>query len=170
MTTGKTQHSVWETCRFLRLSFWVFHHTDTHKQVLSLTFAFSIHNKLPQQPHNKQSSIHPLTLPMSNLFTFTFTQVLWFFTELNPPRTRASFPRPYAYSVSDCRRVAYTPTPSPCLRSSLSLALRFLGFCSSTSKRITTSSVESMYSNSCMMINTVCEGPWHPQVSGLCPS
>ena len=76
-----------------------------------------------------------------------------------PPGLVPAFARPYGYSVSDCSRVAYTPTPSPCSHSSLSCALRFLGFCSSTSKRLTTSSAESMYSNSCMMLNTVCEGP-----------
>jgi hypothetical protein len=74
------------------------------------------------------------------------------------------FPRPYVYSVPDCVRVTYTPTPSPCPRSSLSIALRSLGFCNSTSKRLTTSSAESMYTNhgnSCMMLNPVQRFFWN---------
>ena len=46
------------------------------------------------------------------------------------------------------RRVTYTPTPSPTSHLSLSCVFRFLGFSISTSKRFTTSSVESMYRNS----------------------
>jgi hypothetical protein len=45
------------------------------------------------------------------------------------------------------RRVVYTPTPSPWSHSSLSCTLRFLGFYISTSKRLTTSSTESLSRN-----------------------
>ncbi len=52
-------------------------------------------------------------------------------------------------------------------------ALRFLGLCSSTWKRLTTSSTESMSRNwlvVCMMLNLVCEGSWNPQVSSFWPT
>ncbi len=65
-----------------------------------------------------------------------------------PPGLVPDFTLPYGYSVSDWNRVGYTPTSSPHSHSSLSCVLRFLGFCISTSKRLTTSSVESMYRNS----------------------
>ncbi len=48
--------------------------------------------------------------------------------------------------------------------SSLSLPIRFLGFWTCTSKWFMTSSVESMCSNSCMILNPVCKGPCHPQL------
>ncbi len=49
-----------------------------------------------------------------------------------------------------------TLASSPRPRSSLSLALRFLGFCSSTSETLTTSWAESMYSNRCIAIVVWC--------------
>ncbi len=45
------------------------------------------------------------------------------------------------------KRCDTSPQPSRFSHSSLSCTLRFLGFCSSTSKRLTTSSEESMYRN-----------------------
>ncbi len=78
--------------------------------------------------------------------------------------------RPYGYPVSDCNRVTYTATTSPWSNSSLSCAIRFLGVYTSTSKRLTTSSSDSSVEIVCMILNPVCEGPWHPQVLCLCPS
>ena len=49
-----------------------------------------------------------------------------------------------------------------CSHSSLSCALRFLGFCGCTSKRLATSSAESMYRNFSSVYDVhdpVCEGP-----------
>ena len=63
--------------------------------------------------------------------------------EMSFYRLKINNPTILAKCVSDFSRVAYTPTPSPYLHSSLSLPLRFLGFWISTSMGITTSSVKS---------------------------
>ena len=61
MTAGMAQPSAWEACRFLSFSFWVFHRTDPHIEVLSLAFAFLIHNKHNLGMANVQITHSPIT-------------------------------------------------------------------------------------------------------------
>ncbi len=77
-------------------------------------------------------------IPWKN-WRITFIGVL-----LSPTVLVPSFPQPHVCTVSDCSRVSYTPTPSPCSHVSPSLPLRFLGFYSS----LRFLRVESMYTNS----------------------
>ena len=84
------------------------------------------------------------TLPVLMLLGHTCT---WSIGYLNQTQSLVDSTTTYGCTVSDCSRVTYTPTPSPNSHSSLSCALRFLGFYRSTSKRLTTSSVESVYRN-----------------------